>query len=123
MVVHQNVHQKFKKNTSLKSLRRFKFQFLLEHSELKSFLLIISTAACQDIGVPQNGRSSVSISGLSCGYYEVNTVIGYSCNANYRLQGSGYLTCRGNRFDGSLPQCVPGEFQKVKHNVCCISEI
>ena len=59
----------------------------------------ISAVDCRDPGTPTNGQRSLS----STTY---NSVVTYTCDVGYTLQGSNSRTCQSNgQWSGSLPQC------------------
>ena len=64
------------------------------------WILIQSTAIdCGDPGTPTNGQRSLS----STTY---NSVVTYTCDVGYTLQGSNSRTCQSDgRWSGSVPQC------------------
>ena len=66
-----------------------------------SLLLIqIPVVDCGDPGTPSNGERNVS----STTY---NSVVTYTCDVGYRLQGSNNRTCQSNgQWSGSVPQCT-----------------
>ena len=61
--------------------------------------LSIPAVDCGDPGTPTNGQRSLS----STTY---NSVVTYTCDAGYTLQGSNSRTCQSNgQWSGSVPQC------------------
>ena len=65
------------------------------------FKYLFSTAVvdCGDPGTPTNGRRNLS----STTY---NSVVNYTCDVGYTLQGSNSRTCLANgNWSGSVPQC------------------
>ena len=55
---------------------------------------------CGDPGTPTNGQRSLS----STTY---NSVVTYTCDASYALQGSSSRTCQSDgQWSGSLPECM-----------------
>ena len=62
----------------------------------------LSTAAvgCADPGTPTNGQRTLS----STNY---NSVVTYTCDVGYTLQGSNTRTCQSDgQWSGSVPQCT-----------------
>ena len=58
-----------------------------------------SVADCGDPGTPTNGQRSLS----STTY---NSVVTYTCDVGYTLQGSNSRTCQSSgQWSGSVPQC------------------
>ena len=61
--------------------------------------LLHSAVDCGDPGTPTNGQRSLS----STTY---NSVVTYTCDVGYTLQGSNSRTCQSSgRWSGSVPQC------------------
>ena len=63
--------------------------------------IFLSTAAvdCGDPGTPTNGQRTLS----STTY---NSVVTYTCDVGYSLQGSNSRTCQSNgQWSGGAPQC------------------
>ena len=59
----------------------------------------ISAINCGDPGSPMNGQRSLP----SKAY---NSVVTYTCDVGYTLQGSDRRTCQSNgQWSGSVPQC------------------
>ena len=66
---------------------------------LSLFTLIIVAVNCGDPGTPTNGQRSLS----STTY---NSVVTYTCDVGYSLQGSNSRTCQSDRqWNASVPQC------------------
>ena len=66
-----------------------------------TYSAVLSTPAisCGDPGTPTNGRHNVS----STTY---NSVVTYTCDDGYTLQGNSSRTCQSNgNWSGSVPQC------------------
>ena len=64
-------------------------------------MLVASTPAvdCGDPGTPTNGRRTL----FSTTY---NSVVTYTCDVGYTLEGSNSITCQSNgQWSGSVPQC------------------
>ena len=54
---------------------------------------------CGDPGTPTNGQRSLSST-------TNNSVVTYTCDVGYTLQGSNSRTCQSNgQWSGSVPQC------------------
>ena len=63
------------------------------------FLLPFAAINCGDPGTPTNGQRSLS----STTY---NSVVNYTCDEGYTLQGSNSRTCQSDgQWSGSVPQC------------------
>ena len=63
------------------------------------FVPAYSAFDCGDPGTPTNGQRSLS----STTY---NSVVTYTCDLSYTLQGSNSRTCQSNgQWSGSVPQC------------------
>ena len=61
--------------------------------------LLIPAVGCGDPGTPANGQRSLS----STTY---NSVVTYTCDVGYTLQGSNSRTCQSDgQWSGSVPQC------------------
>ena len=55
---------------------------------------------CGDPGTPTNGQRTLSSTTYS-------SVVTYTCNVGYTLQGSNSRTCLSNgQWNGSVPQCI-----------------
>ena len=68
---------------------------LLQLAQFSSF----SAVDCGDPGTPTNGQRSLS----STTY---NSVVTYTCDVGYTLQGSNSRTCQSNgQWSGNVPQC------------------
>ena len=70
------------------------------HSTVQSIAIVSSPAInCGDPGTPTNGQRTLS----STTY---NSVVTYTCDVGYALQGSNSRTCQSSgQWSGSLPQC------------------
>ena len=70
------------------------------HSPVQSIVTVSSPAIdCGDPGTPTNGQRSLS----STTY---NSVVTYTCDVGYTLQGSNSRTCQSDgQWSGSVPQC------------------
>ena len=70
------------------------------HSPVQSIVIVSSLAIhCSDPGTPTNGQRSLS----STTY---NSVVTYTCDVGYTLQGANSRTCQSNgQWSGSVPQC------------------
>ena len=65
-----------------------------------SSLTVYLAGDCDDPGTPTNGQRSLS----STTY---NSVVIYTCDVGYTLQGSNRRTCQSNgQWSGSVPQCI-----------------
>ena len=75
------------------------------YSPVQSIVIISSPATdCGDPGTPRNGQHSLS----STAY---NSVVTYTCNVGYTLQGSNSRTCLSDeQWSGSVPQCMKSMF-------------
>ena len=70
-----------------------------EMSSPKFKISYIAAINCGDPGTPTNGQRSLS----STTY---NSVVTYTCDVGYTLQGSNSRTCQSDRqWSGSVPQC------------------
>ena len=77
-----------------------------------SFHRVVSFSAidCSDPGTPTNGQRTLS----STTY---NSVVTYTCDVGYTLQGSNSRTCQSSGlWNGSVPQCIR-EFHSIEVNV------
>ena len=77
-------------------------------------LAALSSAAvgCGDPGTPTNGQRSLS----STTY---NSVVTYTCDVGYTLQGSNSRTCQSNgQWTESIPQCLC-EYSVIRVVFCC----
>ena len=69
-------------------------------SLLRSLFFISPAVDCADPGTPTNGQRSLSSSTT------YNSVVTYTCNVGYTLQGSNSRTCQSSgKWSGSVPQC------------------
>ena len=63
-------------------------------------ILLLTAVNCGDPGTPINGEHNLS----STTY---NSVVTYTCDVGYRLQGVNSRTCQSNgQWNGSVPQCI-----------------
>ena len=63
-------------------------------------LFYIAAINCGDPGTPTNGQHSLS----STTY---NSVVTYTCDVGYTLQGANSRTCQADgQWSGSVPQCT-----------------
>ena len=61
--------------------------------------IVLPDIDCSDPGTPTNGQHSLS----STTY---NSVVTYTCDVGYTLQGANSRTCQSNgQWSGSVPQC------------------
>ena len=72
---------------------------------------------CGDPGTPTNGQRSLS----STTY---NSVVTYTCDVGYTLQGSNSRKCLyTGRWKGSVPQCISKSVKSLLHvqevRICC----
>ena len=67
-------------------------------SEMCFAFFPMPAADCGDPGTPTNGQRSLS----STTY---NSVVTYTCDVGYTLQGANSRTCQLDGWTGSLPQC------------------
>ena len=66
---------------------------------LHIFLTTLFPGNCGDPGTPSNGQHTLSSTTL-------NSVVTYTCDVGYTLQGSNRRTCQSNRqWSESLPRC------------------
>ena len=69
-------------------------------SSLNCCCYIPPATDCGDPGIPTNGQRSLS----STTY---NSVVTYTCDVGYTLQGSNSRTCQSSgKWNGSVPQCT-----------------
>ena len=80
-------------------------------------LTVCLAGDCGDPGTPANGQRSLS----STTY---NSVVTYTCDVGYTLQGSNSRTCQSNgQWSGSVPQCIGKSVRNLyKHNRSKISQ-
>ena len=72
---------------------------LLHFMTIQYAALSCAAVGCGDPGTPTNGQRSLS----STTY---NSVVTYTCDVRYTLQGMNNRTCQSNgQWSGSLPQC------------------
>ena len=65
-----------------------------------SYCFLITAIDCGDPGTPSNGQHSLSNT-------TYNSVVTYTCDAGYTLQGSNSRTCQSSgQWNGSVPQCT-----------------
>ena len=75
---------------------------------------LFSAVNCGDPGTPTNGQRT----GSSTTY---NSVVTFTCNTGYRLEGSGSRTCQSNgQWSGSAPRCIR-KFCFVLIMLCIVS--
>ena len=84
------------------------------HSALP-FTGLLSYCNCSDPGTPTNGQRSLS----STAY---NSVVTYTCNVGYTLQGSNNRTCQSDgQWNGSMPQCTKSMFLQTFAVTNCLA--
>ena len=70
------------------------------HSCMVSTVLLSPAIDCGDPGTPTNGQHNFSNT-------TYNSVVTYTCDVGYGIQGSQNRTCQSNgHWDGSVPQCL-----------------
>ena len=66
---------------------------------MRNYDVFSTVVHCGDPGTPTNGQRSLS----SATY---NSVVTYTCDVGYTLQGSNSRTCQSDgQWSGSVPQC------------------
>ena len=92
---------------------KFRLMALPHNSPLNCCCCIPPATDCGDPGTPTNGQRSLS----STTY---NSVVTYSCDVGYTLQGSNSRTCQSDgQWSGSVPQC-PGIHIVYMQYVCFV---
>ena len=71
------------------------------------FFCLIAANNCSDPGPPTNGQRSLS--GTT-----YNSIVTYTCDVGYILQGSNSRTCQPNgQWNGSMPECNGTSYKEL----------
>ena len=72
-----------------------------------SVFCLIAANNCSDPGAPTNGKHSLFNT-------TNNSVVTYTCDVGYTLQGSNSRTCQSNgQWNGSVPQCNGTSYKEL----------
>ena len=85
--------------SSIDTLLPFSFTCQMDRHALTVFFCLIAANNCSDPGAPTNGQRSLSST-------TNNSVVTYTCDAGYTLQGANSRTCQSSgQWSGSVPLC------------------